>query len=169
MRRKADTDSRTPEARTTNGQTQGSGPPCRVLILEDTDEIRLMLIAAARSEPLCVDAVAATCDARELYLRAKANNDPYDVLVLDIALSGETGLEFAKWVRVEGDDGVTLCFLTAYDGVMNRIEAEDVNAAAFITKPFDPGKLFAKVKELCGPKNKPERREGHGRRQGDRE
>jgi two-component system OmpR family response regulator len=93
--------------------------------------------------------VLADCgeDALFKYETARRCGDPFDVLVLDIAMPDISGLKVAQVVR-NGGDRVPIVFFTAYDRAPNRHVAQDVEAAAYLTKPMTPMDLEAALQKL---------------------
>ena len=73
-------------------------------------------------------------------------NSP-DVVVLDIGLPGLDGLEVCRILRAK-DMWVPLMFLTARDGEEDRILGMNLDADDYVTKPFSPRELSARLKAL---------------------
>ncbi|WP_406129466.1 response regulator transcription factor [Streptomyces sp. NBC_00989] len=84
-------------------------------------------------------------------------------VVLDIALPGMDGMEVCRRLREEGD-WTPVLFVTARDEVMDRILGLELGADDYLTKPFSPQELVARVKSLlrraAGPQSDPVRRVG---------
>lgn len=70
-----------------------------------------------------------------------------DVVVLDIGLPGLDGLEVCRTLRAK-DVWVPLVFLTARDGEEERILGMNLGADDYVTKPFSPRELSARLKAL---------------------
>jgi DNA-binding response OmpR family regulator len=71
----------------------------------------------------------------------------YDVVVLDWNLPGVTGVEIAKQFRARG--GTTpILMLTGRTMVKEKEEGFDTGADDYLTKPFDPRELSARLKAL---------------------
>jgi len=71
----------------------------------------------------------------------------YDVLILDWAMPGITGVEIAKKFRAQG--GTTpILMLTGKTMIREKEEGFDAGADDYLTKPFDPRELSARLKAL---------------------
>ena len=69
-----------------------------------------------------------------------------DVVLLDIRLPGEDGLTLARYLRERYDVGIIM--VTASGDVVDRVVGLEVGADDYITKPFDPRELLARVKSV---------------------
>ena len=114
----------------------------RLLVVED--EIHLQNIIKKRliKEHYSVDACG---DGREAldYLAAS----PYDAVILDIMLPGLSGIEVLKRIRAEGNR-VPVLFLTARDGVDDRVSGLDCGADDYLVKPFAFEELLARIRVM---------------------
>ena len=72
---------------------------------------------------------------------------PYDLLLLDLNLPGQSGLEVLRQLRQEGNQ-VPVLILTARDGLDDRVAGLDAGADDYVTKPFDLPELAARVRAL---------------------
>ena len=72
---------------------------------------------------------------------------PYDLLVLDILLPGIDGLEVCRRLRA-AHKHMPILFLTALDGIDDRIHGLDQGADDYLVKPFDFRELEARVRAL---------------------
>ncbi|MFJ5531843.1 response regulator transcription factor [Streptomyces sp. NPDC093261] len=84
-------------------------------------------------------------------------------IVLDIALPGMDGMEVCRRLREDGD-WTPVVFVTARDEVTDRILGLELGADDYLTKPFSPHELVARVKSLlrraAGPQRDAVRRVG---------
>ena len=71
----------------------------------------------------------------------------FDVLLLDIEMTGMDGVELAKAVRRENDD-VQIVFITGYTDYIS--EGYEVSALHYLTKPVNEGKLFQVLTRAVG-------------------
>lgn len=78
---------------------------------------------------------------------AALQTTPYDLVVLDINLPGQSGLDLLKQLRREKDDRPVL-FLTARDAVRHRIEGLNAGGDDYLVKPFDLDELIARAGAL---------------------
>lgn len=95
-------------------------------------------------------------------LEVIARTDP-DVIVLDLMLPGIDGLEVARRVRerTDGNDPY-IVMLTARTDEVDRIVGLRVGADDYVTKPFSPGELVARIQAML---RRPRRTATPGRRQ----
>ena len=70
----------------------------------------------------------------------------FDLLVVDIMMPGETGLEFLTDIRK--DNHVPALFLTAMSDTENRIEGLEAGADDYMSKPFEPRELVLRIKRI---------------------
>ncbi|MGJ8640607.1 MAG: response regulator transcription factor [Opitutaceae bacterium] len=113
----------------------------KLLIVEDEIDVLNGLAKAFREEGYAVDISA---DGNEgLY---KAMNAEYDAIVLDVMLPGIDGWEILKELREHKRTPVLM--LTAKDLTSDLIKSLDGGADDYLTKPFDLGVLFSRVRAL---------------------
>ena len=77
---------------------------------------------------------------------ALARDGPFDVIVLDVMLPGLDGIEVCRQVRTFSDAYVLM--LTARSEEMDKLVGLAVGADDYLTKPFSPRELVARVKAL---------------------
>ena len=78
---------------------------------------------------------------------AALRTTPYDLIILDINLPGQSGLDLLKDLRGANDQRPVL-FLTARDSISHRIEGLNVGADDYLVKPFDLDELIARAGAL---------------------
>jgi DNA-binding response OmpR family regulator len=118
-----------------------SDRPQRVLVVDDEPPIRAVVRGFLEREGMAV-AEAADGPAAVEAVRAFAP----DVVVLDIMLPGFDGLEVLRQVRTFADPLVI--FLTARTEEVDRIVGLKLGGDDYLTKPFSPGELVARVQAL---------------------
>ena len=115
----------------------------RVLIVEDEKRLAANIAAALKQGAgLAVDCAH---DGREGV--ALAENQHYDLLLLDLMLPGLDGLSIVRRTRSRGDR-TPILVLTARDERKHVVELLNAGADDYLTKPFDLGELMARVKAL---------------------
>ncbi len=77
----------------------------------------------------------------------KALTGEFDIVVLDVMLPGKSGFEVCKELRQQGRD-VAVLMLTARTQVIDRVVGLKLGADDYLTKPFDPTELLARVEAL---------------------
>jgi two-component system alkaline phosphatase synthesis response regulator PhoP len=83
----------------------------------------------------------------------RALNETFDLIVLDVMLPGKNGFEVCKEIRQHGID-VAVLMLTARTQVVDRVVGLKLGADDYLTKPFDPSELLARVEALLRRVNK---------------
>ncbi len=71
-----------------------------------------------------------------------------DLVVLDIKMPGEDGLNLARFLREHYPVGIIM--LTAVGEVVDRIVGLEMVADDYLSKPFDPRELLARIKTVRG-------------------
>jgi len=114
----------------------------RILLIEDEPGLVLTLSDLLEAEGYTVE----TAQDGNTGL-AKATSGPFDVIVLDVMLPGKSGLEVCKEIRSRGSD-IAILMLTAKTQIVDRVVGLKLGADDYLTKPFDPSELLARVEAL---------------------
>jgi two-component system OmpR family response regulator len=112
----------------------------RILVVDDEPRIVDVVRAYLEREGHAVD-VAHDGDAA----LAAARATPPDLIVLDVMLPGRTGFDVLRALRAESDPGPAVILLTARDDVIDRVAGLELGADDYVTKPFEPRELVARV------------------------
>lgn len=115
----------------------------RILIVEDEPLIIDVLQIALRREGF-TDVVSAPTARQAL---ASAAHETFDLAILDIGLPDISGLEVAVALRRQTPD-ISVLFLTARDSNADKLMGFGVGADDYVTKPFDPLEVVARVRAL---------------------
>ena len=123
----------------------------RVLVVEDEPRLAALLARGLGEEGHPTDVATNGHDAVWM---ARAN--PYDVIVLDVMLPGQDGFDVCRELRAR-NVWTPVLFLTARDGVGDRVEGLDVGGDDYLVKPFSFPELFARLRALTrrGPVERP--------------
>jgi two-component system, OmpR family, alkaline phosphatase synthesis response regulator PhoP len=78
---------------------------------------------------------------------ARALNEAYDLLVLDVMLPGKNGFEVCRELRQHGKD-VAVIMLTAKSQLTDRVVGLKLGADDYLVKPFEPPELLARIEAL---------------------
>jgi DNA-binding response OmpR family regulator len=113
-----------------------------ILVVDDDREIRDLLARFLEEKHRM--RVTAVRDAREAR-RAFANGH-YHLVVLDLMLPGEGGLDFARWLRTQSDTPIVM--LTAMGEETDRIIGLELGADDYVPKPFSPRELLARLRAI---------------------
>lgn len=112
-----------------------------VLIVDDDRSIREMLAAYLGSHGF---ATAEAGDGESM--RVEIERATPDVVLLDLRLPREDGLTLARYLRERYDVGIIM--VTGAGEVIDRIVGLEVGADDYVTKPFDPRELLARIKSV---------------------
>lgn len=110
----------------------------RALVVDDEANIRDLVAVYLRAAGFEVEEAADGTAALELVAA-----QPFDVAVLDLMLPGVDGAEVCR--RIRERSGMAVLMLTARDDEMQRISLLEGGADDYITKPFSPPELVARV------------------------
>lgn len=124
-----------PWADSTIVATMGS----RILVADDEPHIRAVVRAYLEREGYEV-VEAADGEAALEHARTAA----FDLLVLDVMLPGRSGFDILRALRSEGST-VGVLMLTARDDVIDRVAGLELGADDYVTKPFEPREVVARV------------------------
>jgi DNA-binding response OmpR family regulator len=112
----------------------------RILVVDDepriVDVVRAYLEREGHEIAVAHDGDEALAIARE---------SPPDLVVLDVMLPGRTGFDVLRAMRAEASPGPAVILLTARDDVIDRVAGLELGADDYVTKPFEPRELVARV------------------------
>ena len=114
----------------------------RILLVEDDKMIGRSLDRALTDAGLAVDWVDRGLDGLQAL-----DGTEYGLLLLDLGLPDESGLEILQRLRQRGDS-TSVVIITAHDGVDSRIAGLDGVADDYIIKPFDFDELHARIRAV---------------------
>ncbi len=118
------------------------GSPLRVVVVDDEQMLTDLLSMALRMEGWDVRAAASGLEALQLV----RDFDP-DALVLDIMMPDLDGMAVLQRLRHSGND-VPVLFLTAKDGVSDRVAGLTAGGDDYVTKPFSLEEVVARLRGL---------------------
>jgi DNA-binding response OmpR family regulator len=114
----------------------------RVLLVEDEPRLAANIVAGLREAGFAVDHASDGLEGS-----AFAEQDLFDLIVLDLMLPGRDGKTILRLLRAKGIHTPVL-ILTAQEGKTSIIELLNCGADDYLPKPFDLGELIARVKAL---------------------
>jgi len=114
----------------------------RVLVVEDEKQLAETLAEILSEQRYAVDIVHDGVSGYDY-----ASSGQYDAVVLDIMLPAMDGLEILTRLRRERDSTPVL-LLTAKDGVADKVRGLDAGADDYLSKPFSPQELLARVRAI---------------------
>lgn len=117
----------------------------KILLVDDDREIRELLVARLTTygfEAVAVDSGMAMTE--------ELGKGGYDLVILDIMLKGENGLELCKEVRSSnrGFKRIPILFLSALNETSDRIVGLEIGADDYLPKPFETRELVARIKAI---------------------
>jgi phosphate regulon transcriptional regulator PhoB len=116
----------------------------KILVVDDEADIVELVSYNLKKEGFAVDSAYNGEDA----LRC-VKNDTYDLLMIDLMLPGIQGMELCRIIRGDADTAhVPIIILTAKEGEVDKILGLEMGADDYVTKPFSPRELVARVKAV---------------------
>ena len=112
-----------------------------VLVVDDDRRIRDLLSRYLAQQGYRVTTAASASEAR-----AKLRGLDFDLLVLDVMMPGESGVEFAKWLRTQSDAPILM--LTARAETADRVLGLEAGVDDYLTKPFEPKELSLRIASI---------------------
>jgi DNA-binding response OmpR family regulator len=112
-----------------------------VLVVDDEPIVRNVVVRYLQREGYETLEAGDGDSARELLERGQA-----ELVVLDLMLPGTDGLALCRWIRSRSD--LPVIMLTALGEEADRIVGLEIGADDYVTKPFSPRELAARVKTV---------------------
>lgn len=112
-----------------------------ILVVDDDREIRDLLSRFLERNQMRVTAARDGREARRAW-----NSGHYQMVVLDLMLPGESGLDIARWLRSQAN--VPIIMLTAMGDETDRIIGLELGADDYVPKPFNPRELLARIRAV---------------------
>jgi len=112
-----------------------------ILVVDDDDRLRELLRKYLSDNGFVVISATDAANAR-----AKLASLAFDLIVLDLMMPGESGLDFAADLRTTSD--VPILMLTAMGEAEDRIRGLEHGADDYLTKPFEPRELLLRVNNI---------------------
>lgn len=114
----------------------------RLLLVEDQKKVSSFIKKGLIQTGYAVD-VAETGGAAESMVASNS----YDLIILDVMLPDQNGVDVAYHLRRDGFQGPVL-MLTALSGTKDRIRGLDAGADDYLSKPFELDELYARIRAL---------------------
>lgn len=112
-----------------------------ILVVDDDERLRTLLAKFLRDKGFMVTTASRASDARE-----KMKSLAFDLIILDLMMPGETGLEFATDLRTR--DSIPILMLTAMAEIEDRIAGLEIGADDYLVKPFEPRELLLRIHNI---------------------
>jgi len=121
-----------------------------ILVVDDDEGIRSLIKQYLNENNFLVTTSNSAENAEEKILIIK-----FDLIVLDVMMTGKSGLDFIKQNKSKIDTPIIL--LTAKGEAENRVEGLEIGADDYLPKPFEPKELILRIKNIL---NKTKRNDG---------
>lgn len=112
-----------------------------ILVVDDDPSMRAMVVDYLGDYDFRVTAVANGRDMADAL-----EQDAIDLLVLDLRMPGEDGMQIARRLRDESD--LAIIVVTGRHDEADRVMALELGADDYLTKPFSPRELLARIRAL---------------------
>jgi CheY-like chemotaxis protein len=118
-----------------------------VLVVDDDEESRAVLQAQLENHHASVLTAASAADARAL-----VRNAHVDIILTDVAMPGEDGYSFVRWLRADAVPrmrSIPAIAVTAFARAEDRQRALDAGFQAHLPKPIETRAVIAAIATLC--------------------
>ncbi|MDR2492163.1 MAG: response regulator transcription factor [Coriobacteriales bacterium] len=118
-----------------------NGAPARILVVDDEPSITEFVSYNLRKEGYEIQIAEDGATAVELI-----NNNPYDLVILDVMLPHMDGYEVVR--RIRANTNVPVLFLSARDTELDKVVGLEIGGDDYLAKPFGVRELLARAKAL---------------------
>jgi DNA-binding response OmpR family regulator len=122
-------------------ETSDAGLTAHILAVDDDPSVRKMIADYLGDNDMRVTALASGAEIREAMAR-----DTIDLVVLDLRMPGEDGMQIARKLRL--DSAIPIIMLTGRKDEADRVMGLELGADDYLTKPFSPRELLARIRAL---------------------
>ncbi|SNZ20869.1 two-component system, OmpR family, phosphate regulon response regulator OmpR [Cohaesibacter gelatinilyticus] len=112
-----------------------------LLVIDDDSRIRSLLQKYLTNNGYRVSAAQNAAEARKTMAGLS-----FDLLILDVMMPGETGMEFASSLRET--DSIPILMLTARAESESRIQGLEIGVDDYLPKPFEPRELLLRIRNI---------------------
>lgn len=113
----------------------------KLLLVDDDAELCSMVRSFFHGTGFCVE-----CEPDSMTAVGRVQSGAYELLILDVMLPGLDGFEVLRQIRKRA--GIPVLMLTARTGRLDRIRGFQFGADDYLTKPFYPEELLARVQAI---------------------
>lgn len=118
-----------------------TGTAPHILVVDDDPDVRELVVEYLGDNDL---RVSAACSGREMF--ALFDREAIDLVLLDLKLPGEDGMQLARSLRERAT--VPIVLLTGRNEEADRVMGLELGADDYVTKPFSPRELLARVRAV---------------------
>jgi len=130
-----------------------------ILLVDDEADLRDSMIEYLEVQGFKITSAESAAAARSLLCNMR-----FDLALLDVMMPGEDGLSLCRFLAEQG--AVPVIMLTARGDTTDRIIGLEIGADDYVTKPFDPRELVARIKTVLRRASRVGRVSDHGQVQG---
>jgi two-component system, OmpR family, phosphate regulon response regulator OmpR len=112
-----------------------------ILVVDDDDRIRELIKEYLESNDFYITTARDAEDAKNKIKLIK-----FDLVILDIMMPGQNGLELTKEIKLTSDQPIIL--LTAMGETSDRVSGLETGADDYLPKPFEPKELLLRIKNI---------------------
>ncbi len=120
-----------------------SGESAHILVVDDEPKLRALLSRFLSENGFRVTMAESAAEARD-----KLRFMDFDLMVLDVMMPGESGLELTGDLRGERAPAMPILLLTARGTPEDIIAGFEAGADDYLGKPFDPRVLLARIRAM---------------------
>jgi DNA-binding response OmpR family regulator len=132
---------RAPESEAKMPALEASLQPVHVLAVDDDPSVRQLIADYLVDNDIAVTTAASGKEIEEVMAR-----QTIDLVILDLKLPGEDGMQIARSLRAESD--IPIIILTGRKDEADRVMGLELGADDYLTKPFSPRELLARIRAL---------------------
>ena len=118
-----------------------TGPDVHVLAIDDDPLVRQLIVDCLGDHDIHVRALNSGRDIVDIMSR-----ETFDLVILDLKIPGENGMEITSRLRKDSD--VPIIMLTGRKDEADRVMGLELGADDYVTKPFSPRELVARIRAL---------------------
>lgn len=120
----------------------------KILVVDDDFRILQLLVKLLQKEGFEAEGAKDTVEAKEKLKEAA-------VLVIDCMMPGQSGIEFVKELREQGNE-IPAIMLTALDSIDNKVQSFESGLDDYLTKPFEEREFIARLRRILCKQQKQE-------------
>src|SRR5712671_230825 len=132
---------RRPRTMKASPESAAPKPTVRVLAVDDDESVRRMITDYLGDNEVSVIALPSGREIEDAMAR-----ETIDLLILDLKLPGEDGMQIARKLREASD--IPIIMLTGRRDEADRVMGLELGADDYLTKPFSPRELLARIRTL---------------------
>jgi len=121
-----------------------------VLVVDDNDSGRKITLEILEGLQIRAAAAAGPQEAREILSRAKAQKEPFDLILIDSNMPETDGFSLAAWIINQQQSDAGIILLLTFPHLKRKAELETLGIAAGIVKPFGASELAGVILSALG-------------------